>query len=162
MKKGWMVLMGVLLCSMMAFAEEIDAKVVAVIDGNTLEVKGSDNETYKIMLAGVDCPELEQQFGDAAKEFLEKIALKKSVKVLLQGKDRKGNQLAIVTLKGEDLRVELLKAGLAWTAERNAAPDLEMIRAQAEEKEKGLWKENEPTPPWVFRRQQTLLQEKGS
>lgn len=143
--------------------EIMEAKVVAVIDGNTLEVKASDNETYIVVLLGVDCPELDQEFGTEAQEFLEKIALKKNVKIQMLGKDRWGNRLAVVTLKGEvDLRVELLKAGLAWTAERNPIPDLENIRSEAQEKGKGLWKSTEPTPPWIFRRQQTMLQAKGS
>jgi micrococcal nuclease len=163
MKKGWVILIIMVLCSRMAIAEQMDAKVVAIIDGNTLEVKGSNNETYTIMLADVDCPELEQEFGDVARRFLEKIALGKKVKVEWQGKDRRGNRLALVMLEGDvDLRVELLEAGLAWTAERNALPDLEIVRLEAKEKGKGLWKSAEPVPPWIFRRQQTLLQQKGS
>ena len=34
--------------------DEIKAKVVNVLDGNTLEVK-TGNDTYKIVLAGIDC-----------------------------------------------------------------------------------------------------------
>lgn len=141
----------------------LDAKVVAVIDGNTLEVRASDNELYKIVLNGIDAPELDQEFGEEAQAFLEKLILKKSVKVQMEGKDRWGNRLAVVWLKGQvDLRVELLKAGYAWTAERNPLPDLENVRVKAQEQRKGLWKEGEPTPPWIFRRQQSMLQAKGS
>jgi micrococcal nuclease len=142
---------------------EVEARVIEVVDGNTLKVLGTDNETYTIMLLGVDCPELQQEFGEEARVFLKKRVLKKNVKVDFQGKDRWGNRLAVVRLKGEvDIRIELLKAGMAWTAERNAIPELENIRVAAQERGKGLWKSNEPTPPWIFRRQQTLLQPKGS
>lgn len=169
--KSWMTVRFILLLLMMAiacfsswaFSEEIDAKVVAVVDGNTLEVKSGAGEVYKIVLSGVDSPELEQEFGEEARAFLEKLVLKKSVKVLWQGKDRWGNRLAVVFLKGEvDLRVELLRAGLAWTAERNPNPELENVRTTAQERGKGLWSNTEPTPPWVFRRQQTMMLEKGS
>lgn len=143
--------------------EAMEGKVLCVIDGNTLEVKAKDNETYKVVLFGVDCPELDQEFGEDARKFLEKMVLRKSVQVQMQGKDRWGNQMAVVLLKGEvDLRVELLKAGLAWTAERNPLPELETVRFEAREKGKGLWKLADPTPPWVFRRQQTMLQPKSS
>ncbi len=171
LNKTWVIIRFLLLFMMMAIAgfsamsatDLIEAKVLAVIDGNTLEVKDEGNETYTIVLAGVDCPELAQEFGEEARKFLGKIALKKSVKVQMLGKDRWGNRLAVVMLKGEvDLRVELLKAGMAWTAERNAIPALETIRTAAQEKGKGLWKSSEPTPPWIFRREQTKLQAKSS
>ncbi|HEY8936296.1 MAG TPA: thermonuclease family protein [Cyclobacteriaceae bacterium] len=144
-------------------SEEITGKVISVIDGNTLEILSSANETHKVMLAGIDSPELQQEFGDKAKKFLEKITLEKSVTVKMVGKDRWGNYLAEVVVEGKfDPRVELLKEGLAWTAERNPLPELEEYRTKAQEKGKGLWKQNDPTPPWIYRRQQTMLQPKSS
>ena len=143
--------------------EPIEAKVIEVIDGNTLVAKDENGEEWKVMLAGIDSPELNQQYGTEAKSFLESKALKKAVTITLQGKDRWGNRLAVVMLKGkDDLRVELLSKGLAWTSERNPIPELEKIRIEAENAKKGIWQEEQPTPPWIYRRQQTLLQEKGS
>jgi len=140
----------------------ISGKVVAVIDGNTIEVLGDDKETYKIVLAGVDSPELTQEYGEKAKKYLEKILLQKEVAVQLQGKDRKGNHVAVV-LKGDvDPRIELLKEGLAWTAERDPLPELEIHRVSAEEKNKGLWKDENPTPPWIHRRALSMMQPKSS
>lgn len=143
--------------------EEVKGKVIEVIDGNTLSVVGEDNQTHKVMLAGIDSPELEQEFGDKAKSALEKIVLKKTVVVKFTGKDRLGNYLAEVLVNGkEDPRVELLKQGYAWTAEKNPLPDLESYRTWAQQKGKGLWKQENPTPPWIFRRQQTMLVAKSS
>ncbi len=151
-----------LICSVWA-NEGISARVVTVIDGNTLEVIGDDNETIKVSLVGIDCPELGQEYGDKAKKFLEKMILEKDVTVKLQGKDRWGNYLAIVTFKNDvDPRVELLKEGLAWTAEKNPLPEFEEYKEKAREKNKGLWKQESPTAPWIYRRQQTMLQPKSS
>jgi micrococcal nuclease len=146
------------------FAEEVlKGKVVTVIDGNTIEMVAEDNELYKILLYGIDSPELGQEFGEKAKKVLEKMILDKNVQVKIQGKDRWGNRLGIVLIGGtRDPRHELLEAGLAWTAERNPIQELEAIREKAQEKGKGLWKEQDPTPPWIYRRQQTLLQFKSS
>ncbi len=138
-------------------------KVISVIDGNTIEMIADDNETYTIMLYGIDSPELGQEFGEQAKKFLEKRILNKKVNVNIQGKDRWGNRLGIVLIEGTvDPRYELLEAGLAWTAERNPIQDLETIRETARNKGKGLWKEQDPTPPWIYRRQQTMTQFKSS
>jgi len=152
------------LCSIFASGREIiSGKVVTVIDGNTVEIVAEDNETYKIQLHGIDCPELGQEYGEKAKRFLEKLLLEKPVSVELKGKDRWGNRLGVIIIEGEDdPRVELLEAGLAWTSETNPNPELEALRTKAKDKGKGLWRADNPTPPWQFRRQQTLTQFKSS
>ncbi len=143
--------------------DALSGKVKSVIDGNTLEIVGENNEIHTIHLAGIDCPELTQEFGGDAKARLEKIALQKNVVISLTGKDRWGNQHATVMLDGKvDIRLELLQEGLAWTAERNPLPELESVKELARESGKGLWKQDSPTPPWTYRRQQTMLQVKGS
>lgn len=158
-----LVLATILPIVVLAEDDVIMGKVVSVIDGNTIEVRTTENETYKILFHGIDCPEIDQNYGDKAKQFLEKLILEKSVSVQLHGKDRWGNQLAIVLVDGQlDPRFELLEQGLAWTAERNPMLELETIREKAKEKGKGLWKDDSPTPPWTYRRQQTMLQPKSS
>lgn len=148
----------------MLFAgDSFSGKVKSVIDGNTLEIEISGNEVYTILLEGIDSPELGQEYGDHAKALLEKLTLQKKVTIEFKGKDRKGNQLATVLLNGKvDVRLELLKEGLAWTAERNPLPDLESVKEDARQNTKGLWSQENPTPPWVYRRQQTMFQVKGS
>jgi micrococcal nuclease len=152
---------------LLSFAAKADTilngKVTSVIDGNTIEIITDQQETYKIILAGIDSPELNQEFGDQARRFLERLMLKKEVVIELQGKDRKGNMLGVALIKGKvDVRIELLKEGLAWTDEKNPHPELEAHRVNAQEKGKGLWKEANPIPPWTFRRQQSMLQPKSS
>jgi endonuclease YncB( thermonuclease family) len=139
------------------------AKVVSVVDGNTVEVVTDNNETMTIILAEIDSPELTQEFGTEAKDFLQKLVLKKEVVVQLTGKDRKGNNLGIILIKGKtDARIALLQQGLAWTAEKNPNPDLEAHRTTAQNEGKGLWKNNNPTPPWTYRREQSMLSPKSS
>jgi endonuclease YncB( thermonuclease family) len=141
----------------------LNGKVTSVIDGNTIEMLADDNESYKIMLYGVDSPELGQEYGEKAKKFLEKMILDKSVNVNIQGKDRWGNRSGIILIEGTvDPRIALLEAGLAWTAERDPVQELEGIKEKARENGKGLWKEQDPTPPWIYRRQQTMTQLKSS
>lgn len=147
----------------MASADTVSGKVVFVVDGNTVLVVDDSKDSLLVILTGIDSPELGQEYGDDARRFLEKLVLKKEVVIELTGKDRKGNQLGIVLIKGKtDLRVELLKEGLAWTAEKNPTPELEQLRIEAEQKKIGLWKLGNPTPPWTYRRQQTMLQAKSS
>jgi micrococcal nuclease len=162
MKSIAFAILGLLMSSMVWAREVISGKVLTVIDGNTLEVTTTENEIYKILLFGIDSPELGQEFGEKAKRYLEKLILDKNVSVEIQGKDRFGNRLGIILIEGEDPRLQLLQEGLAWTAERQPIQEFETIKEKAREKGKGLWKEQEPTPPWVYRRQQTMTQFKSS
>jgi len=159
-----LILFAMLALSAGGFAGNVlNGKVTSVIDGNTFEMIADDNDSYKIMLFGIDCPELGQEFGEKAKKSFEKMILNKNVTVNIQGKDRWGNRLGIVLIEGTtDPRYDLLEAGLAWTSERDPIQELETIKEKAREKGKGLWKEQDPTPPWIYRRQQTLTQLKSS
>lgn len=142
--------------------KEINATVVAVVDGNTIDIVDGSQERQRVVFSGIDCPELQQEFGEQAKRFVEKLVLNKKVTVKFQGKTKQGNYLAVVMLKDDDLRIELLKEGLAWTAEKNPLEELEPYRSWAQQKNRGLWKQENPTPPWVFRRQQSLSKPKSS
>jgi endonuclease YncB( thermonuclease family) len=144
-------------------ARTLQGKVTRIIDGNTLEFLSDEGDRYTILLSGIDCPELTQAFGDEAKICLEKLTLNKKASINISGKDRSGNTVAEVLIDGKkDPRIQLLKEGLAWTTETNADSSLESQRAASQSKKKGLWKEENPTPPWTHRRQQSMLEAKSS
>lgn len=160
--KVWtLVVLGLLIYCDVEANSSVKAKVVSVVDGNTIHVLTSDKRNLKVLLYGVDSPELGQRFGSEAKKYLEDNILNREVLVDIQGKDASGNYLAIVTLDNRiDIRVELLKEGLAWTAEMNAIMDLEPYRTWAQRKGRGLWQEENPVPPWKYRRQQAMQKPK--
>ncbi|MDH4091353.1 MAG: thermonuclease family protein [Cyclobacteriaceae bacterium] len=140
----------------------IKGKVVKVIDGNTFQVKGEDKQMHKILLMGIDSPELEQEFGREAKKFLEKLILGKTVTLDFKGTDRFGNPLVDVRIDGtKDPRIELLKEGLAWTTENNPPANLEQYRSSAQLRNKGLWQQRNPIPPWIFRKEKGDLQQES-
>lgn len=152
-----------MLLSPNAYADGVVGKVVAVVDGNTLEISGPNDQIHKIVLSGVDSPELGQEFGSEAKKFLEKLLLSKDVTFQFTGKDRSGSSFAVVKINGKaDVRIALLKEGLAWTSEKNSENQLEAYKTWAQRKGKGLWKQQNPVPPWTYRRQQSMSQAKSS
>ena len=52
-----------------AFSGQFDAKVIKVIDGDTIWVK-TENKHVKIRLSYIDAPELRQTFGVRSKNYL--------------------------------------------------------------------------------------------
>jgi endonuclease YncB( thermonuclease family) len=142
--------------------DHIEGRVTAVRAGDILEVTTHDGDLYPIVLKGIDCPELKQEFGPEAKQFAEELVYQRNVVVYIDGKDRFKNYVGVVIVEENvDIRVLLLEEGLAWTTEKGPDADLEALRVQAVSRQKGLWKLDNPTPPWVFRRQQSLLEAKS-
>lgn len=151
------------LASTLVFANRISGKVTAVVDGNTLEVVTETDESYRVVLEGIDCPELGQQFGEEAKQHLEKMIRGREVTVHLLGKDRWGNYVGVAYINQHtDLRIGLLNRGLAWTTEKGQNEELKQLENQAREMRTGLWSNENPTAPWIYRRQQSMLTVKSS
>ncbi len=142
--------------------EIIKGKVTTVLDGNTIELVTEENELYKIQLAGIDSPEPKQPYGPEATHLLERNVKGKEVEAIVEGKNRWGIRQAIVIPPGgNDPRFILLAEGLAWTTEKNPNTEFEKLRLDALTHCRGLWKDNDPTPPWIFRRQQTMAEPKA-
>jgi len=145
--------------SLFSFANQpLSGKVISVIDGNTIEILTDDGDKLLIKLSDIDSPELSQEFGKEALAYTTKFCLNKIVEIAVIGKDRKGIRLGIVRLKsGKQLNTWLLKSGLAWHS-HNCIDQCEMkvFETKAKKKKLGLWINENPTPPWIYRRQQSM------
>jgi endonuclease YncB( thermonuclease family) len=136
-------------------AESFSGKVVAVKDGDTLEVLRG-KAAVRVRLAEIDCPEKAQAWGAKAKQFTSGLAFGKTVTVLVTDTDRYGRLVAQVLLDdGRSLNLELVKAGLAWWY-RAFSKDRSIgeLESAAKRDKRGLWADPDPTPPWLFRRKQ--------
>lgn len=136
-----------------AFAD-FSGKVVAVKDGDTLEVM-KEGAAVRVRLYGIDCPEKGQAFGERAKQFASGLAFGKAVKVIEKNRDRYGRTVGEVILEdGRSLNRELVRAGLAWWYRQYAKKDaeLEALEREAREAKAGLWADADPVPPWNWRR----------
>ena len=137
----------------------LSGKVVEVIDGNTL-VLLSGSESVTIVLDGLDCPEKGQPYYEEASKCLKRMVLKKKILVEVKGMDRKGNTLGRISAD-TDPQHTLLKEGLAWPSDNGTDMEYLLLMQEAKEKQLGVWREESPTPPWIYRRQQSMIQPKS-
>lgn len=151
------------LLSVRAFSQSpIHGTVIDVIDGNTLLIETSD-DTYRVILHGIDSPEPGQRFAEQSTTRLKELVLKKKVTIQLQGRDRQGHRIGRIYLDATtDPHHEMVKSGLAWPAEKHSDPTLEALKEEARQKSLGIWSDEDPIPPWTYRRQQTMLEAKSS
>lgn len=130
-------------------------KVVAISDGDTLTVLNKDFEEVKIRLNGIDTPEAKQAFGTKSKAALGSLVFQKQVRVFDCGKDRWKRRLGFVELEGLDVNAEMIKYGFAWHyKDFNTSPELDKMEQDARTSKRGLWIDENPIPPWDFRKQQ--------
>ena len=131
-----------------------EAKVIGVTDGDSLKVLRG-RESIRIRLEGVDCPEMRppQPYCRKAKTFISQRAFNRKVRVRVITTDKYGRKVCRVEVDGQDLSVELLRAGLAWHSKRyNQEPALASLQAEARARKRGLWADPNPIPPWEWRR----------
>ena len=126
-------------------------KVDRITDGDTIVLRGST----RVRLHGIDTPERDQPYGSEATAALENM-VDRSVYIVEVDTDRYGRTVGQLyhSKEGYDINASMVCAGHAWWYERYA-PDsklLEDCQGEAQGATKGLWKSDDPMPPWEWRR----------
>ncbi len=141
-----------------------EAKVVRVLDGDTLDVAKGWSEV-RIRLCSVDCPEGDQPWGKTAGYGMIKLVGGRTVRLEEFGLDTHGRTLATVYVRSANgtewlnVNERMVMLGHAWVMrayyghlpkERQAK--LNQLEAWARSKKVGLWRTENPIPPWQWRK----------
>jgi endonuclease YncB( thermonuclease family) len=137
-----------------AWAQSIEGRVVGVHDGDSLTVMDGEKVQHKVRLYGIDAPEEKQAFGDRAKQALSRLAFGEKVRVEVHGRDRYGRALGDVYAGGKRVNLAMVEEGMAWAYKDTKDAALLAAEGDARREKRGLWRDNEPEPPWTFRKEQ--------
>ena len=126
-------------------------KVDRVTDGDTIVLM----DRTRVRLHGIDAPEQDQPYGSAATKALEGM-ISGSVYIVEVDEDRYGRLVGHLfhSKEGYDINASMVCAGYAWWYERYA-PDSQVLdgcQVEAQLTPKGLWEDEDPMPPWKWRR----------
>lgn len=146
------------------------ARVVVVVDGDTLVVRDDRAARHEVRIAGIDAPEIRQAFGVRSRSHLAELVYGKRVSVAWYKRDRYGRLIAEVTVGGPapcsappcpavvDAGQAQIAVGLAWhdklhLDEQNVESRLRYSRAEmsARAQRLGLWSATAPLAPWHYR-----------
>ncbi|MGH9161782.1 MAG: thermonuclease family protein [Vicinamibacteraceae bacterium] len=132
--------------------EVFEATVIAIVDGDTLVVNDARGR-LSLHLDGIDAPEIDQALGREAKALLGQLAARQVATVRVKSRAPAGGEsIARLQVKGTDLSLALLEAGLAWYCRRHTGnPDMQRAETAAKLEKKGLWRASRPMPPWWHR-----------
>ena len=132
---------------------DFSGEVVGVIDGDTIDVK-HNGRSERIRLHGIDAPEKSQAFGRSSKRAASDLAFGEDVTVIEHGRDRYGRTLGEVILPDDrSLNQEMVRNGHAWRY-RKYSDDaaLDRLERSARQSNRGLWQDDDATPPWEYRK----------
>jgi endonuclease YncB( thermonuclease family) len=134
--------------------EEITAKVTKIIDGDSIKVRGADGKEYEVQIEGTDAPELKQEYGKESTEALKKMLFDSDVRVSWKKKDNFERLLAQVYRGEKHINAEMIRSGNAWHFKRyNQSQALADLELEAKKEKRGLWKAENPTAPWDYRKE---------
>lgn len=140
-------------------ADTLSGRVVRVIDGDTLVLLVSGNLQEKIRLAGIDCPERKQAFGQRAKQALLDRVASKNVSIEWRKRDRYDRIVGKIIDDQGDVNLALVRQGMCWWYKKYAKEQSKVDRnlyEQAEIKAReagiGLWSDPHSIEPWEWRR----------
>jgi|ERR1041384_7280471 endonuclease YncB( thermonuclease family) len=142
--------------------QQLNAKVIRVVDGDTVVVMDQSSATSRVRLKGIDAPETSQAFGPEAKARLTELSLNKDVQIYWSKKDPYGRVVGKLMIGTEDLCLKMLQSGLAWhykqyQLEQSSQDLIDYSQAEKEARaaKRGLWNSDVPAiPPWQYRHQQ--------
>lgn len=146
------------LLSTQAAAETFAGKVVRVLDGDTVEVLDIETNAHRIRLAGIDAPETGQDFGTKAKRRLIELAAGKVVEVAFNKRDKYERIVGKLIADQQDVNLAMVRSGSAWWYRKYADEQSEVdqvlyeaAEGQARAERVGLWRDQNPMPPWEWR-----------
>lgn len=136
--------------------QTFEAKVIRILDGDTMEVLYENSNPIKIRLAHIDCPEkrASQPFGNQAKKALSDLCFGQLVTVRSDKCDRYGRLVAVIINNSSQIvNQEMIKQGMAWHFKRYSTDSLYAhLELEARQHKIGLWVDIDPVAPWKWRK----------
>lgn len=142
-------------CSSEINPYEITGKVTKIVDGDTLKIFNEKNHTlYKVRIAHIDAPEINQNFGLEAKKFLFNRIYNRYVTIKTNKKDKYGRIITDVLYNNNKNNIgeEIIKNGLAWVWHYSNNKNYKIIELNAKNHKLGLWKSKKYIDPFLWRK----------
>lgn len=138
--------------------ERDTARVMRVLDGDSLIVRLAGGEDVEVRLFGIDAPEYRQPWSGKSRQALRRLVGDRPVRLEIRTVDQYGRSVAVVRRVPDELDLgrEMVRLGHAWVY-RRYTNDAALVALEQEARSAGLglWSmpESQRIPPWEWRRQ---------
>ena len=131
-------------------AAAFPARVVSCHDGDTCRVETGQG-VFKVRLAEIDAPEIDQPYGTEARDMLCKMICGRGVDVEPRGTSY-DRVVGLIRVQGLDTSEAMVRAGAAWNYPRyDPDPVIPVLEAKARAAHLGLWADPRAVAPWDWR-----------
>jgi micrococcal nuclease len=144
----------------------MEGMVISIRDGDHLTVTNAGTEfdvrlygvrtplMARTPLSGTGLPRAGQPCAERAFRVLTQKVLHRKVVVEIMHIDRRGRAVAVIWLEGRDINREMVDEGLAWASRKSREQQPAYLQAEAVARagRLGLWAQDDPQPPWEFRK----------
>jgi len=155
-----------------AQAETFTAKVIVVMDGDTVMVL-REGQKIKIRLANIDAPEVghagmggkapnsqkAQPFGKQSRDSLLEMVGKKQVQIDSQAGRPVRRLVGLISVDGLNINEEQVRRGMAWEySHYHRDKTYRALQSEARQAQRGLWAQYNPQAPWEWAQIAPVLQ----
>lgn len=161
MKRYLLALVIIIGAFVSADAATLFGKVIEVNSGDVITIYNL-NRPVRVKLMGIDAPEMNQAFGDVAKNHLTELVFEKSVLVEYGGIAADSSLTGRVLLNDADIGAQMIRDGAAWFDPSNGRLNpsdrevYEESQQAARSEKRGLWQQENPVAPWEFVRAEKM------
>lgn len=139
-----------------------EADVLRIIDGDTIDVE-HNYKVFRIRVQGIDAPESNQPFGWEAHKFLHELIGNKSVYISTSNTGKYGREISKILDKDfNDISHIMIKKGYAWADFENNKfdPEIKNMQEKAQKEKLGLWADDRPIQPKIWREHKMTMKPK--
>lgn len=139
----------------------INAKVIKIVDGDTIYLGHKKYGKIKVRLAEIDTPERDQPYGKIATAVLKKMILKKSVELHKVTIDKYKRVVGTIYLNNLEINYFLVRNGFAWCYDKYYYREkIKKAENQARSEKIGLWSSKKKAiAPWNWRKNKKKVNE---
>lgn len=136
-----------------AQVETFNAKIIAVMDGDTVLILRAGHKPEKVRMLNIDAPEKNQPYGQQSRQALASLVLKRQAEVQITAHDQYGRLLGQISVDGRNINEEQVKQGMAWEYSGFHSNRVYVaLQSEAQQARRGLWAQASPQAPWQWRK----------
>lgn len=147
----YFLLVALIILIFLSFKAHAAPVITYYYDGDTVKIVDNLTE-YKLRITDIDAPERNQNYGKKSRRALRQLCDNTNIQVIIKGVDKYQRHLGELICNQQDVSAYMLNNGHAWFNKRYSnKAELAQAEKHARTKKLGLWQDEKPMAPWVWR-----------
>lgn len=147
----YFLLITLIILIILSFKAHASPSILYFYDGDSVKIMDGSIE-YKLRINHIDAPERNQAYGKKSRRALMQLCKDATIEVVITSTDQYQRQLGDLYCNQQDVSTYMISNGYAWFYKRySKRKALAQVEENARKSKLGLWQDDQPIPPWVWR-----------